>query len=107
MSTIGNVGQVGVGRRSGIARGDEHFGDARRLRDLPRERVLATAAAYDQYLHRRALFIDVGALEGSQKRREQPRVPHLPSKGPQRVPRQYSQYGEGRARTRGRHLGKR
>jgi hypothetical protein len=44
----GDVRDSVFARRSGIARRDEHFGDPRRLGDLPRQRVLAPAAADDE-----------------------------------------------------------
>jgi hypothetical protein len=39
-------------RRAGVARRDQDFADARRLRELPGERVLAAAAADDEDFHR-------------------------------------------------------
>ncbi len=46
-----HVAHAGLARRSGIARRDEDLRDPRRLRGLPRERVLAAAGADDQDLH--------------------------------------------------------
>ena len=39
----GDVAKFVLARRAGVARGDEHFVDARRLRAFPRQRVFATA----------------------------------------------------------------
>jgi len=36
---------------AGIARRHDHFADARRLLELPRQRVLATAVADDENFH--------------------------------------------------------
>ncbi len=44
-------GQLRLAHRSRVAGRDEHLGDARRLRDFPRERVLASAASDDQDVH--------------------------------------------------------
>ena len=46
---IGNIDVLDAvfERSAGIARRDIHFGYARRLRELPRQCMLATAAAYD------------------------------------------------------------
>ena len=49
-----DVGHARLARGAGIAGRDEHFAHALRLRDLPRQRVLAAAAADDQYVHRAA-----------------------------------------------------
>ncbi len=46
-----DVAHLRLGGRAGIARRDEHFGDARRLRAFPRERVFATAGTNDQNFH--------------------------------------------------------
>src|SRR3546814_1768939 len=51
-------GDVGVaafafGRGAGVAGGDEHFIDARRLRQLPRQCVFASAGADDEEFHAR------------------------------------------------------
>jgi hypothetical protein len=49
-----DVGKPGLARGAGVARRDEHLRHARRLRDLPSERVLATAATDDQDVHAKA-----------------------------------------------------
>jgi hypothetical protein len=46
-----DVAHARLERRAGIAGRDLDFRDARRLRDLPRERVLAAARTDDQYFH--------------------------------------------------------
>ena len=46
-----HVAHTRLARGAGVARGDVDLGDARRLRDLPRQRVFATAAADDQDAH--------------------------------------------------------
>ena len=56
LDEIGNRGQRDIGerriaRRAAIARRDEHARDARALRDLPRQRVLAATAADDEDVH--------------------------------------------------------
>ena len=50
-AVLGNIGEPGLARRAGVARRDEHLRDARRLRDLPGQRVLASAATDDEYVH--------------------------------------------------------
>ena len=45
-------------RRARVAGRDEHLAHERGLRCLPRERVLAAAAAHDQHSHARTLFGD-------------------------------------------------
>ena len=57
---LGDGGQRDVrerrlARRAGVAGRDEHLRHARRLRELPRERVLAAAAADDEDVHAAAL----------------------------------------------------
>ena len=47
----GNVRELGLARGAAVARRHEHLRDARRLRDLPRERMLASAAADDEDVH--------------------------------------------------------
>src|SRR5699024_7782548 len=47
----GDVLALGFGGGASVAGGDEDLRDARILRDLPGQRVLATAAADDQYVH--------------------------------------------------------
>jgi hypothetical protein len=44
----GNVRQSTVTGSAGIPGGDEHLRDARTLRDLPRERMFASAGADDE-----------------------------------------------------------
>src|SRR5580658_9907106 len=46
-----DVAHLGFERRTGVSRSHEHESGAGRLRAPPRERVLAAAAADDQYLH--------------------------------------------------------
>ena len=46
-----DVGQLRLARGAGVAGRDEHLGHARRLRELPRERMLAAAAADDENVH--------------------------------------------------------
>src|SRR5690606_41731713 len=47
----GDILALGLACGTGIARRDEYLRDARILRDFPGQRVLATAAADDQYVH--------------------------------------------------------
>lgn len=47
----GDVLALGFGGGAGVARGDEHLGNSRILRDLPGQGMLAAAAADDQYVH--------------------------------------------------------
>ena len=46
-----DVAALGFGRGAGIAGRDQHFVDARRLRQLPGQRVLATAGTDDEDFH--------------------------------------------------------
>ena len=48
-----DVGEPGLARGAGVARRDEHPGHPRGLRELPRQRVLAAAAADDEDVHAR------------------------------------------------------
>ena len=46
-----DVAALGFVRGAGVAGRDQHFVDARRLRQLPGQRVLATAGTDDQDFH--------------------------------------------------------
>ena len=50
-----NVGDAGLARSATVARRHEHFRDARRLRELPGKRMLASTAADDENVHARSL----------------------------------------------------
>ena len=47
---------LGFARGAGVAGRDEHFADARRLREFPGQRVFAAAGADDQNFHRKPGF---------------------------------------------------
>ena len=55
LRTDGYVAHLRLARRAGIAGRDEHLGDARRLRAFPGQRMLAAAAADNEYLDARCL----------------------------------------------------
>ena len=47
----GDVAALGLARGAGVAGGDDHFGDARGLGELPCQGVFAAAGADDEDLH--------------------------------------------------------
>ena len=47
-----NVSEPGLARSARVAGGHEYLGDARRLRDFPRQRMFAATAADDENIHR-------------------------------------------------------
>ncbi len=57
-----HVAYPGLQGRAGIARGDQHFPDTGGLRQLPRQRVLAAAAADYQHFHRASPVIESSIL---------------------------------------------
>ena len=56
-----DVAHARFGGRAAVAGRHEHFGDLRRLRALPGQRVFATAAADDQDLHGQSISAGNGA----------------------------------------------
>ena len=56
-----DVAHARLGGGAAVAGRDQHFGNLRRLRALPRERMFAPAGTHDQDLHARVLSDGSGA----------------------------------------------
>ena len=56
------------GGGAGIARRDQHFGDAPGLRELPGEGVFAAAGVDDEKFHERAFFMGRKRMQSRRRR---------------------------------------